>query len=281
VAVKAVIILFFAPVCLGATDFDFGPSSDLNLDLGSSGYYWRYLYAGSAVFDDNDASPTLTGELRYDNTLTGLQDGGFVWYDDDQVRYIIDLTALPTNDDYVVAYDADADNFYMKADSGAEGESDPCWAAWLAVPPGVSTFTNDSGYLTSYQAITLSGDVSGTGTTAITTTIGTGKVDADELASTAVTPGLYTNTNLTVDADGRITAAANGTAGGISWSGAPKWPSDSGAAGDVAYDSTYLYVAVANNSWKRTELSSWIAHLYFVDGTSFNFLDGNDFTVIQ
>lgn len=79
----------------------------------------------------SDASPSTTaGQIRHDTTVTGLTGGAVAWWDGTSVRYVVDLDTLPSSDDYVVAYDADADKFYMKVDSSGNGMANTLFDAY-------------------------------------------------------------------------------------------------------------------------------------------------------
>lgn len=83
------------------------------------------LTSGTLNLPSSNADPSTTaGQLRHDSTVTGLTGGALKWWDGTSVRIVVDLDTAPSNDDYVLAYDAAADKFYMKEDSTGAGGAD-------------------------------------------------------------------------------------------------------------------------------------------------------------
>jgi hypothetical protein len=83
------------------------------------------------TFADNDVSPNAVGEFNYDNNITNLDDGGFVWYDDDEVQLVISMPVAnfaAASDDDCVMYDAVNDEHYFGACGGGGGAT-----AWSSI----------------------------------------------------------------------------------------------------------------------------------------------------
>jgi len=83
------------------------------IGLGSLDFSDIATIHGPLIFLDTDGDPTVVGQLRYDNTITGIDDGEYSWYDDDEIRVFVTYPVglLPTVDGSFLLYDSAEDQW--------------------------------------------------------------------------------------------------------------------------------------------------------------------------
>ena len=117
----------------GGTTLDLDTSAEMAIAIddetgtGVMAFATSPTFTTSIILTGANAAPSGTGHIVYDNVTAGVENGMLSWHDSNEPRFLVDLFTLPSDDDYVVTYDADADKFYMASGGGGAGATlDKC-----------------------------------------------------------------------------------------------------------------------------------------------------------
>ena len=99
-----------------------------------------------------NADPGITaGRILHDTNITGIGGGGIRWFDGTSARMLVDLDTAPSDDGYVVGYNAGAGKFNMVSNApmvypgaGVTVSTGSAWGTSLTAPSGTIVGTSDT-----------------------------------------------------------------------------------------------------------------------------------------